>query len=107
VDVHVPPTLADGLAGQIDDAGFAIGQFALDDMRVVSEEQIAHAIALLASEHDARVEGSGAVGAALILSRQLGTVDGPVVVVLSGGNIDDARWQKIRRGDTVRRQLGR
>jgi threonine dehydratase len=96
VEVPVSPTLADGLAGQIDDIGFAIGQFALDDMSVVSEEQIANAIAMLASEHDARVEGSGAVAAALILSRQLGKVDGPVAVVLTGGNIDDARWQKIR-----------
>lgn len=106
VEVDVPPTLADGLAGQIDDVGLAIGRFALDDMRLVSEQQIAGAIALLAREHDTRVEGAGAVGAALVLSRQLGALDGPVVVVLSGGNIDDARWQQIRMAGALIHQEG-
>jgi threonine dehydratase len=106
VDVDVPPTLADGLAGQIDDEGFETGKFALDDIRLVSEAQIAEAIAQLAREHDTKVEGSGAVGAALLLSRQLGVLEGPVVVVLSGGNIDDVRWRKITMAESLLRQFG-
>ncbi len=95
VDVAVPPTLADGLSGQIDDDGFAIGQFAIDTMRVVSEAHIVDAIAWMAREHDARVEGSGACGVAAVLGGRRGEWVGPVAVVVTGGNIDDARWRGI------------
>jgi threonine dehydratase len=95
VEVAVPPTLADGLAGQIDDEGFAIGQFAIDDMVLVSEEEIAETIAWLADVHDARVEGSGAVGVAALLAKRVRDLEGPVAVVTSGGNIDEGRWRKI------------
>lgn len=95
VDVPVPPTLADGLAGQIDDVGFAIGRFAIDEMVTVSEQEIAEAIAWLAVQHDARVEGSGAVGIAAMLNGRVRAAAGPVAVVISGGNIDDSRWRAI------------
>jgi threonine dehydratase len=95
VDVPVPPTLADGLAGQIDDVGYAIGRFALDEIVTVSESAIAAAIAWLAREHGMRVEGSGAVGVAALLAGGTSAVAGPVAVVLSGGNIDDARWGEL------------
>jgi threonine dehydratase len=95
VDVAVPDTLADGLAGQIDDEGFLIGRLSIDEMRVVSEAEIAGAIAWLAMEHDARVEGSGACGIAAILGGQAGELAGPIVVIVSGGNIDETRWSAI------------
>jgi threonine dehydratase len=98
VDVPVPPTLADGLAGQIDDEGFAIGRAALDEIVLVTEQEIAEAIAWLAREHDMRVEGSGAVGVAALLYGRTRTVAAPVAVVISGGNIDDARWRTIVDG---------
>jgi threonine dehydratase len=98
VDVEVPPTLADGLAGQIDDVGFAIGRFAIDEMVTVTEEEIAAAIAWISHEHDARVEGSGAVGVAALLHGRTQPFVGPVAVVLSGGNIDDRRWRTIVDG---------
>ena len=95
IDVAVPPTLADGLAGQIDDEGFANGRAALDEIVTVSESSIAAAIRWLARTHDMRVEGSGAVGVAALLTGAVATSQGPVVAVLSGGNIDDARWRQI------------
>jgi Threonine dehydratase len=95
IDVAVPPTLADGLAGQIDDDGFAIGRVALDEIVTVSESSIAEAIRWLARAHDMRVEGSGAVGVAALSNGPSVARDGPIVVVLSGGNIDDARWREI------------
>jgi threonine dehydratase len=97
VEVAVTPTLADGLAGQIDEEGYAIGRVALDEILTVSEREIAGAIAWLAREHDMRVEGSGAVGIAALLGGAATALDGPVVVVLSGGNIDEARWSEIAR----------
>lgn len=95
VEIETPPTLADGLAGQIDDEGFAIGQEAIDEMRVVTEEEIAGAIAWMAKEHGARIEGSGACGVAAMLGGEAGALEGPIVVIVSGGNIDEARWSAI------------
>jgi threonine dehydratase len=95
VDVIVEPTLADGLSGQVDDVGFAIGQFAVDEMRVVTETEIEGAIAWLAREHDTRVEGSGAASVAALLATRFAAPEGPVVAVLSGGNIDEERWKSI------------
>lgn len=94
VEVPVPPTLADGLAGQIDDDGFAYGRFALDEIVTVSESVIADAIRWAHREHELRVEGSGAVGIAALLSGVV-HVDGPTVITVSGGNIDDEKWRGI------------
>jgi threonine dehydratase len=98
VNVPVPPTLADGLAGQIDDEALEIGRAALDDMLTVTEQEIAAAIAWLSHEHDMRVEGSGAVGVAALLHDRVPTLAFPTVVVVSGGNIDDLRWRAIVDG---------
>ena len=99
VEIALLPTLADGLAGQIDGAGLEIGRVALDGVEVVTEDDIARAIAWLADEEDLVVEGSGAVGVAALLTGALGALDGPVVVVISGGNIDPERHARLRRGE--------
>ena len=98
VEVAVAPTLADGLAGQIDDDGFAIGRLSLDEIVTVTEQEIAAAIAWLSHEHDMRVEGSGAVGVAALLQQRTTFLRSPVVVVVSGGNIDELRWRSIVDG---------
>jgi len=95
VEVAVEPTLADGLSGQVDDVGFAIGKFAVDEMRVVTEAEIENAIAWLAREHGTRVEGSGAVSVAALLASRFPAPAGPVVAILSGGNIDLHRWNSL------------
>ena len=100
VEVEVPPTLADGLAGQIDDTGLAIAQFAIDEMRVVAETEIAKAIAWLAHAHDARVEGSAACGVASVMTTRFAPLPGPIAIVLSGGNIDERRWREVTRAHT-------
>lgn len=93
--IAVAPTLADGLAGQIDEEALDIGRHALDDMTTVSEDAIAAAIRWLARHHDLTVEGSGAVGVAALLERRIAPDAGPVVVIVSGGNIDDERFRTI------------
>jgi len=94
VEIESVPTLADGLAGQIDDDAFDIGVHGLDDIVAISEEEIARGIAWFAKEHDARVEGAGACGMAAILTGRL-RPETPCAVVVSGGNIDEARWKEI------------
>jgi threonine dehydratase len=95
IDIGHAPTLAAGLAGAIDDEGLAIGRSALDGISVVSEDSIAAAIAWLWREEALPVEGSGAVGVAVLLDGALGLTAGPVAVVISGGNIDPPRHAAV------------
>ena len=94
VEIEDKATLADGLAGQIDADAFDIGLRALDEIAIVSEDELAQAIAWLHREHKAKVEGAGACGVAAILFRRV-KVQTPCAVVVSGGNIDPARWEQI------------
>jgi threonine dehydratase len=94
VDIPSVPTLADGLAGVIDADGFEIGLHSLDGITTLTEEEIASAIAWLSRAHDKRVEGAGACASGVVLFNKL-RVETPCAVVVSGGNIDDARWTTI------------
>ncbi|HET7457927.1 MAG TPA: pyridoxal-phosphate dependent enzyme, partial [Gemmatimonadaceae bacterium] len=91
VEIPYTPTLADGLAGQVDDDALAIGRAALDEMATVTEAEIAAAIAMLSAEEGIVVEGSGAVATAAVLHGRIAALRTPAVVVVSGGNIDPAR----------------
>jgi len=89
------PSLADGLAGAVEPGAETIATIhGASDMRLVTEEQIADAIRYCYKEHDQVIEGSGAVSVALFLSRQLNG-DGSTVVLVTGGNIDEAKFKKI------------
>ncbi len=99
VDIPSVPTLADGLAGGIDAFALDIGQHALDEIVTVDEDEIARTILWLEREEGARVEGAGAVAAAALLSgaaREFLPRTGPVVVILSGRNIDPERLAQLR-----------
>ena len=96
VDIPSVPTLADGLAGLIDADAFDIGRHGLDGIAVLTEDEIAQAIAWLNRAHRARVEGAGACAAGAVLFKKL-RVETPCAVVVSGGNIDHARWTEITR----------
>ena len=95
VPVSHEGTLADGLSGDIDDLALDVGKHSLDVLAIVTEEEIAMAIAWLSREEGLVVEGSGAVGVAALLEKKIYKPKGPVAVVLSGGNIDAARHAEI------------
>jgi len=84
------PTLADGLAGDIDDFALDIGRHALDELAVLDEAAIARAIGFLAREEGLIVEGAGAVGVAAVLEGKL-KLSFPAVIIVSGRNIDPER----------------
>ena len=94
VPIDPAETLADGLAGLIDEDAFDIGVHALDRIATVTEEEIAAAIRWLAEHHDAKVEGAGACGVAAVMTGKL-EPETPCAIVLSGANIDEAKWRKI------------
>jgi threonine dehydratase len=94
VPIPSVPTIAEGLAGLIDEDALDIGRNAIDGIVTLTEEEIAETIGWFAREHSMRVEGAGACAAGAVL---LGKIDPqtPCAVVVSGGNIDDARWNTI------------
>jgi threonine dehydratase len=99
VDIDDEPTIAEGLAGQIDEAGLEIGQHALDEIVTVGEEQIAQTIGWLWREQGARVEGAGAVATAAVLHRIIAALPTPAAIIVSGGNIDAPRFEEIVERD--------
>jgi len=95
VEIGYEPTLADGLAGQIDEGGLEIGLHALDDIVTVTEDAIARSIVMLRREGRGAVEGSGAVGVAALRTGALGFLVPPIVIVITGGNIDAMRLAEL------------
>ncbi len=89
VPTATPPTLADGLAGEICQTTLDLCRVLGVPVRVVPEESILPAIGeTLLREHLA-VEGSAAVAVAAVLQGLLPRGgNGPVALVLSGGNVD-------------------
>jgi threonine dehydratase len=102
VEIEDSPTLADGLAGQIDESALAIGRAALDDIVTVPEEELGRAMLWLLDEHGLKVEGSGAAGVAAILSGRL-VPNSTTAVVVTGGNVDDDRLQRLRESGVQQR----
>ena len=94
VPIESVPTLADGLAGLIDEDAYDIGVHALDDIVTLTEDEIAEAIAWFAREHDMRVEGAGACGVGAVMQKKF-KPETPCAIVVSGGNIDEERWRQI------------
>ncbi|MCC2690631.1 MAG: ectoine utilization protein EutB, partial [Rhizobiaceae bacterium] len=90
VPVEELPTLADSLGGGIgldNRLTFALCRDLLDDVLLVSEAEIAAGIRHAYFEEREIVEGAGAVGIAALLAGKVKS-DGPVVVLMSGRNID-------------------
>ncbi|WP_415648931.1 threonine ammonia-lyase [Stackebrandtia soli] len=81
-------TLADGIrVGIPGELTFPHVRDLVDDVVTVSDEDISRAMLTLLERNKLVVEPAGAVGAAAVQSGLIPT-DGPVVAVLSGGNID-------------------
>jgi threonine dehydratase len=103
VEVEELPTLADALGGGIglhNRYTFAMVRDLVDDLLLVSEEQIAAAIRHAYFEEKQVIEGSGAVGIAALLAGAL-RQPGVTAVVVSGGNIDMALHARLIRGEQV------
>jgi threonine dehydratase len=94
------PTLADGLAGNLDPESitFALMQEVCDRIVLVSEDQLRQAIAGLAGEEHVIAEGAGAATTAALLGGQIAVRPGPVVAIVSGANIDSARLRDVLDG---------
>jgi threonine dehydratase len=99
VDIVEEPTLADALAGGIapNIYTFKMIQKYVDDTVLVSEKEIASAMAFALERHHLVVEGGGAVGIAALLSGKVAHLGQHIAVVVSGGNVDLPLLLKVAR----------
>lgn len=98
VPVEEVATLADSLGGGIgmdNKLTFGLCRDYLDETVLVSEAQIATAMAHLFLEERQVVEGGGSVGVAALLGGLLGNLEGPVAVIVSGRNVDTKKLHGI------------
>ncbi|MFE3325240.1 threonine ammonia-lyase [Streptomyces sp. NPDC059176] len=97
VSIDEPSTMADGIkVGRPGDVPFAIVEELVDDVRTVSEDALSSALLLCLERAKLVVEPAGASSVAALLSDPK-AFQGPVVAVLSGGNVDPLLLQRILR----------
>jgi threonine dehydratase len=99
VAVESARTIADGIAvkrpGEIT---LPLIDVWVDQMLVVSEDEVAEAMVFLLERTKLVVEGAGAVGVAALLADKLSTpVNGTSVLVLSGGNVGAGMLAEVAR----------
>ena len=94
---HEGKTIAEGLSGGVERGSitFGIVQQYVDEIFLVREQSIRHAVYVLWENDKQIVEGSGASAAALLLENKDLFVGKTVVLVLTGGNIDDSLFQTL------------
>jgi threonine dehydratase len=88
--VRVPdlPSIADGIAGNIDlqTITFPLIQKYVDDVVLVSEDEIKAAMEHLLRREKLVAEGSAAAAVAAVTYRKI-DVNGPTVALITGGNV--------------------
>ncbi len=90
-------TMADGIAvGQPGEIPYSIVADLVDEIRVVSEEDISRAVLMLLERAKMLVEPAGAAATAAVMAAP-GDFAPPVAVVLSGGNVDSLILMRIIR----------
>ncbi len=81
------PTLAHGLAGGFGKIPFAVAHDLVDEIVLVTEDEMKQSIVALIDSDQILAEASGAAGLAAVLNRKT-ALTGKIVVVISGGNTD-------------------
>ena len=100
VQIPEEPTLADSLQGGIgldNRYTFRLVQQYVDDIILVTEEEIAEAMVFALKEHHLALEGAGAVGIAALLHGKVPAVGQTTAVILSGGNVHVPTLLKLAR----------
>ena len=96
VKIVTSPSMADGIiVSRPGELNFAIIKDLVDEVVTVTESDLARAVLVLLERAKQVVEPAGAAGVAAILAGKVPAVDGPTVVILSGGNIDPLLMQRI------------
>ncbi|MFY1632119.1 pyridoxal-phosphate dependent enzyme [Solwaraspora sp. WMMB335] len=96
VSIAVPRTIADGQAAETPgELTFSINQRLLDEVVLVSDDEIRAAMRFAFDRLKIVVEPSGATGLAALLAGRLDPVPARVGVIISGGNVDTRRFTEL------------
>lgn len=96
VGIDNPKTIADGIAtGGISELTLSLIDAHVDEIVLVTDEQIANATLILLERAKQLVEGAAAASVAALLSPELDVTDETVVPILGGGNIDISLLQTV------------
>jgi len=97
VEMKLGESIAEGLHGLLERStvSFGIIRDHVDDVVLVSEEEIRAAIRLFLEKHGLVVEGAGAVGLAALLRYKERFKDRKTAVIVSGRNIDTGLLREI------------
>ncbi|MGI5283645.1 threo-3-hydroxy-L-aspartate ammonia-lyase [Nonomuraea polychroma] len=96
VSIPVPRTIADGQAAEIPgELTFSINKHLVDDVVLVSDEEIRAAMRLAFERMKIVTEPSGATPLAALLAGRLDRVPPRIGLIVSGGNIDAGRFAEL------------
>ena len=95
--IEVGETIADGLSGNLDPdtPTFDIVREHVRRIAVVSEDDLISAMRGMAHHERLVIEGAAAAAVAAVASRKLDVTGRTTVIVVSGANIDLARWAQL------------
>jgi threonine dehydratase len=98
------PTLADGLAGNLEPGSVTLDFVAryVEEVLVVGEDEIATAMHFLAREHGLVVEGAGATAVAAVIAGRLDIAEGTLALLVTGRNIELDRLAHVLSSDSNR-----
>ncbi|MBI3951751.1 MAG: pyridoxal-phosphate dependent enzyme [Acidobacteria bacterium] len=99
VMVEEKPTLADGLAGNIEAGSLTVPLICqhVDDIFLTSEESLSRAIVGLLAHEQLVVEGAGAAPVAALLTQPVAPGSKRIAAILSGRNIDFSVLRRLIR----------
>ncbi|MFI7697933.1 threo-3-hydroxy-L-aspartate ammonia-lyase [Nonomuraea sp. NPDC049480] len=96
VSIPVPRTIADGQAADIPgELTFSINKHLVDDVVLVSDDEIREAMRLAFERMKIVIEPSGATPLAALLAGRLERVPPRIGLIVSGGNIDARRFAEL------------
>ncbi|MGP3964791.1 threo-3-hydroxy-L-aspartate ammonia-lyase [Nonomuraea sp. 3N208] len=99
VSIPVPRTIADGQAAEIPgELTFSINRHLVDDIVLVSDDEIRAAMRLAFERMKIVIEPSGATPLAALLAGRLDRVPPRIGLIVSGGNIDVRRFAELCAG---------
>lgn len=88
-------TICEGLEGDTDERSVRLASRVVDSMLLVDEVAVARAVRALFLREGVVAEPSGAVGVAALAEGLLEDAEGPIVIVVTGGNADAALLGRI------------
>ncbi len=99
VSIPVPRTIADGQAADIPgELTFSVNRRLVDEIALVSDDQIRDAMRFAFERMKTVIEPSGSTALAALLARRIDSLPRRIGVIVSGGNIGAQRFAEILAG---------